>query len=88
MRISLGGVVAEDHDLLRRLAVRGRPPDPEAAALFEEQVDDGQVPLGLVLRQPFAPSSSVSAGADGFDGCQFFQRAEQVVADGGLSSTR
>ena len=76
------GVVAQHHQLLagRPLAAGGQHTQP--AALLEEEVDDGQVPALGVAGQPLFAIVFGFGAAGSLDAGQFFQRADQVLADG------
>lgn len=56
----------------------------QAGALAQEHIHDDQVPVLRVGLQPLAGSGFAVGHAHGLHGGQLLQRADQVLADGGV----
>jgi hypothetical protein len=76
-------VVAEHDHFLSGLAVAAGLQDVQPAAFAQEQVHDGQVPVGVVAGQPFTAFVLGFGNAHRLHQRQLLQGFDQVLADGG-----
>jgi two-component system invasion response regulator UvrY len=78
------GVVAQHHHFLPGRAIPAGGQHPQATSLFQKQVNNRQIPIPAVLRQPGLAFVFGFSGAYGINACQFLKCPDQVFTNGGI----